>query len=155
MVHISHDQGREEQETTSDEDDGNYIYQNSHQFRSFYAAANAHYEMRNEHYLLSQVHNAMTIKQGEVLDAAPAPSQLEDGGQCTIDELVEINLGTEEDPRPTFVSATLTSQERESYRQFLMEFRDCFAWTYKEVPGLDPRVATHKLTIDPKFRPVK
>jgi hypothetical protein len=36
-----------------------------------------------------------------------------------------------------------------------MEFRDCFAWSYKEMPGLDPRVATHKLSIDPKFRPVK
>jgi hypothetical protein len=36
-----------------------------------------------------------------------------------------------------------------------MEFRDCFAWSYKEMSGLDPQVATHKLTIDPKFRPVK
>jgi hypothetical protein len=36
-----------------------------------------------------------------------------------------------------------------------MEFRDCFAWSYKEMPVLDPQVATHKLSIDPKFRPVK
>ena len=62
---------------------------------------------------------------------------------------MQINLGTEEDPRPTFVSATLTLEERESYNSFLMEFRDCFAWTYKEMPGLNPRVATHKLVIDP------
>jgi hypothetical protein len=61
----------------------------------------------------------------------------------------------EDDPRPTFVSASLTLEERESYRQFLIEFRGCFAWSYKEMPGLDPRVATHKLAIDPQFRPVK
>jgi hypothetical protein len=36
-----------------------------------------------------------------------------------------------------------------------MEFRDCFAWSYKEMPGLDPQVTTHKLAIDPTFRPVK
>jgi hypothetical protein len=89
------------------------------------------------------------------LGATPAPQELEDGGHPTIDELVELNLGTEEDPRPTFVSATLTEEERENYRSFLMEYRDCFAWNYKETPGLDPRIATHKLAIDPQFRPVK
>ncbi|KAK1668161.1 hypothetical protein QYE76_056320 [Lolium multiflorum] len=89
------------------------------------------------------------------LGASPAPQELEDGGQPTIDELVEVNLGTEEDPRPTFVSAILTEEEREGYRSFLMEYQDCFAWSYKEMPGLDPRIATHKLAIDPQFRPVK
>jgi hypothetical protein len=46
-----------------------------------------------------------------VLNAAPAPQQLEDGVQLTTDELVEINLRTKDDPRPTFVSASLTLKE--------------------------------------------
>jgi hypothetical protein len=50
-----------------------------------------------------------------VLNAAPTPQQLGDGVQLTIDELVEINLGTEDDPRPTFVSKSLTPEERENY----------------------------------------
>jgi hypothetical protein len=33
-----------------------------------------------------------------VLDVAPSPQQLEDGVQLTIDESVEINLGTKDDP---------------------------------------------------------
>ena len=37
-----------------------------------------------------------------------APPVLEDGGQATIDELKEVNLGTIDDPRPIFVSALLT-----------------------------------------------
>lgn len=97
----------------------------------------------------------MNVKEGEVLEAAPAPQQLEDGGQLTVDELTEINIGTEEDPRPTFVSSSLSPEEKENYREFLMEFRDCFAWSYKEMPGLDTRVATHKLAIDPQYQPVK
>jgi hypothetical protein len=112
--------------------------------------------MRDEQYLLSWVVEALNIgEQGEVLEAAPTPQQLEDGVQLTIDELVEINLGTEDVPWPTFVSASLTSEEREKYWEFLMEFCDCFAWSYKEMSGLDPQVATHKLAIDPKFWPVK
>ncbi|XP_021321401.1 uncharacterized protein LOC110437319 [Sorghum bicolor] len=126
-----------------------------HQSRSLQAAANAYQGLRDEQYLLNRIRKNMNVEQDEVLDAASAPQQLEDGVQLTIDELVEINLGTEDDPRPTFVSVTLTMEERESYRIFLTEFRDCFAWSYKEMPGLDPHVATHKLAIDPRFRPVK
>jgi len=124
-------------EPTPTEDDGN-PYPTPHHPRSFFAAVNARHGMRVVQYLLSQVTKAMNVSQEEVLDAAPAPQQLEDGGQLTVDELVEINLGTDEDPCPAFVSATLTPEERESYRTFLMEFRDCFAWTYKEMPGVDP-----------------
>ena len=131
-------------------------YLTSFQPWSFCAATNARQGMRDEQFLLSRLHEAMTIgEQGEVLVAIPAPQQLEDGGQLTIDELVEINLRTEEDPCPTYLSASLTPEERENYSEFLMEFRDCFAWSYKEMPGLDTQVATHKLSIDPKFRPVK
>ena len=41
-----------------------------------------------------------------------APSSLEDGGQPTIDELEEINLGTEDDPRPTFIAKALPEEEK-------------------------------------------
>jgi len=91
----------------------------------------------------------------EELISTSVPQELEDGGQPTINKLVQVNLGMEDDPRPTFVSATLTEEEREDYRSFLMEYRDCFAWSYKEMLGLDPRVATHKLAIDPHIRPIK
>jgi hypothetical protein len=57
---------------------------------------NAHQGMRDEQYLLSWVFEALDIGgQGEVLDAAPVPQQLEDGGQLTTNKLVEINLISE------------------------------------------------------------
>ncbi|KAI5317596.1 hypothetical protein L3X38_037303 [Prunus dulcis] len=61
----------------------------------------------------------------EVHDASAA---LEDGGQVTVDELKELNLGTNEDPRPIFVSALLNPSEEESYHQLLLEYKDVFAW---------------------------
>ncbi|XP_020674758.1 uncharacterized protein LOC110094008 [Dendrobium catenatum] len=39
------------------------------------------------------------------VEAEPALEELKDGGQAaTMDELKEVNLGTKEDPRPTFIS---------------------------------------------------
>jgi Reverse transcriptase (RNA-dependent DNA polymerase)/RNase H-like domain found in reverse transcriptase len=73
----------------------------------------------------------------------------------TVDELAEINLGTEEDPRPTFISASLPGEVADRLKTFLKNYMDCFAWSYKEMPGLDPNVAVHYLKIDPTFKPIK
>ena len=50
-----------------------------------------------------------------------APLALEDGGQATVDKLKEINLGTIEEPRPTFINALLTPKEEEGYLKLLVE----------------------------------
>jgi Reverse transcriptase (RNA-dependent DNA polymerase) len=73
----------------------------------------------------------------------------------TVDELIEINLGTEEDPRPTFISASLPEEAADKLKTFLKGYIDCFAWSYKEMPELDPNVAVHYLKIDPTFKPIK
>lgn len=88
-------------------------------------------------------------------DAENAPQSLEDGGQSTVDELKEVNLGTIEEPRPTFISASLSNEEVDKYMSLLTEYRDIFAWSYKEMPGLDPKVAVHHLAIKPGYRPIK
>ncbi|KAI5349454.1 hypothetical protein L3X38_002341 [Prunus dulcis] len=84
-----------------------------------------------------------------------APAALEDGGQATVDELKELNLGTNEHPTPIFVSALLNPSKEESYHQLLLEYKDVFAWTYKEMQGLDPKVAVHHLAVKPGTRPIK
>ena len=84
-----------------------------------------------------------------------APRELKEGGQATIDELREVNLGDEGENKPTFISANLTEQESQKYIMCLKAYRDVFAWNYIEMPGLDPRVAVHKLAIHPEKQPVK
>ncbi|KAM2248686.1 hypothetical protein ACFXTI_003428 [Malus domestica] len=74
-------------------------------------------------------------------DVTAAPPQLEDGGQATVDDLKELNLGTKEEQKPIFVSALLRTDEIDEYYQLLSEYKDVFAWTYKEMPGLDPVIA--------------
>ncbi|KAA0062672.1 hypothetical protein E6C27_scaffold79G001920 [Cucumis melo var. makuwa] len=80
---------------------------------------------------------------------------LEDGGQSTVDELKEVNLGTIEEPRSTFISASLSTEEEGKYMSLLIKYKDIFAWSYKEMPGLDSKVAIHHVAIKPGYRPIK
>ncbi|KMT11469.1 hypothetical protein BVRB_5g107940 [Beta vulgaris subsp. vulgaris] len=73
--------------------------------------------------------------QDEEVETAEAPKTLEDGGQSTVDDLKELSLGTPDEPRPIFVSALLTHAEEKAYLELLMEYKDVFAWSYKEMPG--------------------
>ncbi|KAG9453411.1 hypothetical protein H6P81_006315 [Aristolochia fimbriata] len=84
-----------------------------------------------------------------------APAEFEEGGQSTVDELKKVDLGTAEHPRPTFLRASLTAEEEAEYMALLHEYRDIFAWNYTDMPGLDPRVAVHKLAVHSSVRPVK
>ncbi|KAL0299019.1 UNVERIFIED_CONTAM: Transposon Tf2-12 polyprotein [Sesamum radiatum] len=97
------------------------------------------------------------VNNGEVEeeDAEDAPAKLEEGIKATIDELKEVNLGDIENPRPIYISASLTHGEEGTYIALLHEFKDVFAWSYKEMPGLDPKVAVHHLSVKKGARPVK
>ncbi|XP_015168900.1 uncharacterized protein [Solanum tuberosum] len=87
--------------------------------------------------------------------AGDAPPELEEGVKTTIDPLKEVILGTDEDPRPTYLSAFLEVDEEIAYMNILKEYRDVFAWSYKEMPGLNPKVAVHQLAVKNSSRPVK
>ncbi|XP_008223134.1 PREDICTED: uncharacterized protein LOC103322954 [Prunus mume] len=91
--------------------------------------------------------------QEEVLDFAPAA--LDDSLPEVEDPLQEINLGTGEDPRPTFISALLKEPLKKELVALLQEFKDCFAWHYHEMPGLDRNLVEHKLPIKEGYLPVK
>lgn len=37
---------------------------------------------------------------------------------------------------------------------FLQEFRDVFAWSHENMPGIDPSIMVHKLRVNPELTPV-
>ncbi|XP_070002549.1 uncharacterized protein [Nicotiana sylvestris] len=88
-------------------------------------------------------------------DAKYAFPELEEGVKAKIDALKEVKLGIDEEPRPTYLSALLEVDEENTYIELLNEFRDVFAWSYIEMPGLDPKVVAHHLAINNGARPVK
>ncbi|MFG1569933.1 hypothetical protein ACDT16_13690 [Staphylococcus aureus] len=56
----------------------------------------------------------------------------------TVDQVVQINLGDESSPKPIFISESLTGDDRESLIQLVQDYIDIFAWSYEDMPGLDP-----------------
>ena len=76
-------------------------------------------------------------------------------GFTSADELEEVDNGSRDRPRPTYVSAKLDPEYKQELIDFLKEFKDCFAWEYYEMPGLDRSIVEHRLPIKPKYRPFK
>jgi hypothetical protein len=76
-------------------------------------------------------------------------------GFMSADKLEEIDIGNGDKPRPTFISANLESGFREGLVKLLKEYKDCFAWDYSEMPGLDRSIVEHRLPIKSSFRPYK
>nr|XP_028965046.1 uncharacterized protein LOC114827424 [Malus domestica] len=71
------------------------------------------------------------------------------------DPLEVIDLGTEEDPRPIQISGLLGVEDRARIICLLQEFKDCFAWHYTEMPGLDPAFVEHRMPIKEGYEPIK
>ncbi|XP_072087185.1 uncharacterized protein [Arachis hypogaea] len=71
------------------------------------------------------------------------------------DPFEEINLGTHDDVQITYICKDLIDPFRTDLFNFLLEFKDCFAWDYHEMPGLDRLLIEHRLALKPNAQPVK
>ena len=73
----------------------------------------------------------------QIEDLAQALPKMEDNKPQVHDPMEEVNLGTVEEPRITYISSLLSTNLKEQIISLLQEFKDCFAWNYDEMPGLD------------------
>ena len=64
-------------------------------------------------------------------------------------------MGSQDHPKPIFISESLSLIEKEELIILIKEYIDVFTWNYEDMPGLDPRVAMHRLNIRPDAKPVK
>ncbi|XP_039683784.1 uncharacterized protein [Medicago truncatula] len=71
------------------------------------------------------------------------------------EEIELINLGTEEDKKEIKIGASLEASVKNRIIELLKEYDDIFAWSYKDMPGLDPDVVEHRLPLKPECPPVK
>ncbi|KAM1842497.1 hypothetical protein ACFX13_017180 [Malus domestica] len=84
-----------------------------------------------------------------------APAELEDNRRQVKDPLEEINVGAADDPWPLFISALLPQPMKAELLALLEEFKDCFAWSYHEMPGLDRTLVEHELHIKRGCKPFR
>ena len=52
-----------------------------------------------------------------------------------------LNLGNDENPRLIKIGSTLNEKEKKDLKELLIEFQEVFAWSYKNMPGIDPKIA--------------
>ncbi|XP_039688680.1 uncharacterized protein [Medicago truncatula] len=71
------------------------------------------------------------------------------------EEIESINLGTEEDKKEIKIGTSLEASVKNRIIELLREYDDIFAWSYKDMPGLDPNVVEHRLPLKPECPPVK
>ncbi|XP_058181448.1 uncharacterized protein LOC131299892 [Rhododendron vialii] len=86
-------------------------------------------------------------------DLKAASAKLDDYKAEVKDPLEDFNVGTEEDPRILHVCATLPDEMKDCLKYLLSEFKDCFAWDYPDMPGLNRSLVEHKIPIKEDFVP--
>ena len=55
----------------------------------------------------------------------------------------------------TRIGTSMKEKTKQDLVQFLRENIDVFAWSYKDMPGIDPSVITHRLNVYPSSKPVR
>jgi hypothetical protein len=71
-------------------------------------------------------------------------------------ELTEvINLGSKDERKDIKIGTLLRESERNKLIKLLHDYSDVFAWSYQDMPGLDPSIVEHKLPLKPECPPIK
>ena len=54
-----------------------------------------------------------------------------------------------------YISSKLAEDLRSRLTHFLKQNKDVFAWKQEDMGGIDPTIITHRLNVNPSFKPVK
>ena len=78
-----------------------------------------------------------------------------EGNMANIAETIPINISRTPDVvENVFVGADCSPEEIQIYTDLFKEFRDVFAWSYEEMPGIDPKIVEHEILTYPDAKPV-
>lgn len=84
-------------------------------------------------------------------DKAPGP----DGFNANFFKTCWPIIGSEEDPKLVRIGSSLCPTEKGSLIEFVQAYRDVFAWSYEDIPGLDRDLLVHRLPLIPGMKAVK
>jgi hypothetical protein len=85
----------------------------------------------------------------------PAPDDFEEGNMANISPTIKIDISIKNDiVEEITIGAACTPQEITAYTTLFQEYRDIFAWSYMEMPSLDPSIVEHHIDTWPDITPV-
>ena len=89
-------------------------------------------------------------------DILEALEKQDEGSKPNTEELEIINLAEKgEEPKEVKIGTRFTAEQREAFITLLREFREIFAWSYQDMPGLDTNIVVHKIPLKSECKPVK
>ena len=72
-----------------------------------------------------------------------------------IEDLQDLRLDEEDPTRVVKVGINLETTTKEALITFLRKNQDVFAWSHKDMVGIDPSISCHQLNIDSHFFPIQ
>ncbi|PON89085.1 hypothetical protein TorRG33x02_151600 [Trema orientale] len=71
-----------------------------------------------------------------------------------VEPLRPYRLAPERPRREVHLGSKVIPKQRAKLEHFLIEYKDIFAWSHKDMPGIDPEAIVHKLNVDLDIKPV-
>lgn len=71
------------------------------------------------------------------------------------EDLAELNINPSRLERIVHVGRALSKEFKVCLKELLTVYKDAFSWTHTDMPEIDPRVITHRLTVNPSARPIR
>ena len=69
--------------------------------------------------------------------------------------LESINLGNNENLRLIKIGSILNEKEKKDLQELFTEFQEVFAWSYEDMPRIDPEIAQHHIDTHDHMVPIK
>jgi hypothetical protein len=78
-----------------------------------------------------------------------------EGNMDTINKTIPIDISrTPGIMENIFIEVDFSPEEIQIYTVLFKEFHDMFAWSYEEMPSIDPRIVEHEIMTYPDAKPV-
>jgi hypothetical protein len=71
----------------------------------------------------------------------------------TKEQFVKLNISIEANPKCIKVNAQLTKEKIEELQTLFKEFKDVFAWIYKDLKNIPPKLAQYKIELNTSIPP--
>ena len=93
---------------------------------------------------------------GQPVNPLPKEGVFAEGNMANISATIPINISTKPDVvENVYIGANSSPEEIATYTALFKEFDDVFAWSYEEMPGIDPSIIEHEIQTYPNVRHVR
>ena len=89
-------------------------------------------------------------------DVLEALNKESEGLKPNIEEIEVINLADKgKNEKPVKIGVNSPKDMKPELITLLKEFKEIFAWSYQDMPGLDTEIAVHRIPVKPECPPVR